>query len=66
MTARTGIYPAMTDIEEPGYAERDDDDFSDETGGGIGFDDPLDHDDDDDDAAGSDEDLDLDVDDDDV
>ena len=30
----------MSDIEEPGYAERDDDDFSDPTGGGLGFDDP--------------------------
>jgi hypothetical protein len=45
----------MTDIEEPGYAERDDDDFSSQTGDGIGFDDPLE---DDDDAAGSDEGLD--------
>ena len=49
----------MSDLEEPGYAERDDDDFSEGTGGGIGFDDPLEHDDDDD-AAGSDEGLDAD------
>jgi hypothetical protein len=40
--------PGMSDIEEPGYAERDDDETTEQTGGGVGFDEP-------DEAAGSDE-----------
>jgi hypothetical protein len=40
----------MSDIEEPGYAERDDDETSEQTGGGIGFDEPDEGDEADDDG----------------
>jgi len=44
----------MSDIEEPGYAEVDDDEFSEPTGGGVGFDEV-----DDDAEGGEDEDFDF-------